>query len=113
MEKPTPEEIALLHDRFCSAINDPTRLRLIYELAAGPQYVSRLVKALELPQGTVSRHLRILRDHGVVSARRKGNRVLYELVDSRVIDVIDLLRVMLTDLLDRQGATAGRIRPAN
>ncbi|MBD3235832.1 MAG: metalloregulator ArsR/SmtB family transcription factor [Candidatus Eisenbacteria bacterium] len=109
MRKPTAEELHLMHQELCSAINDPTRIAILYELAEESRHVSSLVAALDLPQGTVSRHLKILRERGVVVAAREANRVRYALADPRVIDVLDTLRGMLRDLLRRQQRTAARM----
>lgn len=110
MKKPTSEELQLLHHELCSAINDPTRIAILYELAEASCYVSSLVAALEVPQGTVSRHLKILRERGIVTAAREANRVRYSLEDHRVIDVLDTLRGILGDYLRRQQQAADRIQ---
>jgi DNA-binding transcriptional ArsR family regulator len=52
---------------------------------------------LQLSQPTVSRHLRILHDLLLVSARRQGQNVLYELSDQRIIKAIALLCQVLGD----------------
>jgi ArsR family transcriptional regulator len=52
---------------FIAAIAEPTRLRIVNCVAAAPLFVSDLVAILALPQPTVSRHLRVLRDAGVVT----------------------------------------------
>ena len=51
---------------FLAAIAEPTRLRVLNCLAAAPLFVSDLVTILGVPQPTVSRHLRVLRDLGIV-----------------------------------------------
>jgi ArsR family transcriptional regulator len=113
MQKPSAEELELLHKELCSAINDTTRIAILYELADGPRNVSSIVEHLDLPQGTVSRHLKILRERGIVTATREANRVLYALQDRRVLDVLNMLRGMLAELLRRQEETADRIRQAS
>jgi len=112
MNKPTPEELTLLHDDVCSALNDKTRVAILFELAEGPRNVSSLVEALKLPQGTVSRHLKILRDREMVLANRDANRVLYEIQDFRILEVLNLLREILADSLSRRREAADRIRTA-
>ena len=112
MNKPTTEELQLLHDELCSALGDTTRLAIIYELADGPRHVSSIVGALDLPQATVSRHLRILREKGLVTPIREGNRMRYDLQERRVLDIIGLMREMLMDHLRRRTAAADRIHAA-
>jgi DNA-binding transcriptional ArsR family regulator len=91
------QEIARLHAEVCSALAEPTRLLLLYMLAEQPSNVSELTQKLAIPQPSVSRHLKILRDGGLVRATRQGPSVLYELTDHRIIEALDLLRAVLRD----------------
>lgn len=98
------EEVNRLHAQVCSGLADPSRILLIYCLSEGPCNVSEIAKKLDLPQPTVSRHLKILRDRGIVSAGREGQNVIYRLVDARFIQALDLLRACLADALTTQAA---------
>ena len=75
------QEITQLHADFCSALADSTRLILLYALADGPRNVTELTQELGLPQPTISRHLKNLRDRGLVIATRQGMMVQYSLAD--------------------------------
>ena len=100
MKPPSKSEIQLLHAQICQALADPTRIMLLYLLADSPQNVGELGIALHLNQPTVSRHLKVLRERGMVHAERTGTTVTYSLADQRVIEALSLLRaVMTTDLL--------------
>jgi ArsR family transcriptional regulator len=96
------QEINRLHANICSALADPSRILLLYLLADGPCNVNSLVDQLEMPQPTVSRHLKVLRDRGLVVAERDGQYVYYRLADKRVIKALDLLRTVLADRLTKQ-----------
>jgi ArsR family transcriptional regulator len=61
------------------ALGEPTRLRILNCLQAAPLFVSDLVTLLELPQPTVSRHLKILRDLDLVRDTPIAQFVLYRL----------------------------------
>ncbi|UCE59003.1 MAG: ArsR family transcriptional regulator [Phycisphaerales bacterium] len=61
------------------ALADKTRRRTLTILSRQELSVSELVKVLDQPQSTVSRHLKTLRDAGLVSDRRHGNTALYAL----------------------------------
>jgi ArsR family transcriptional regulator len=89
------EEIHQLHAHLCGGLADPTRIMILYTLADGPHTVTEIVEALELPQPTVSRHLKVLRDTGLVTSRRDGQYVYYHLKDPRVIEALNLLRGIL------------------
>lgn len=101
-DKPLREEINSLHANLCSGLADPNRIALLYELSAGPLNVTDLGDALEMPQSSVSRHLRVLRDRQLVTARRKGTMVYYELEERRVIEALDLLRELLRSRFESQ-----------
>ena len=58
---------------------DPTRLRLVEVLSRGEQAVGDLVRAVDIDQSGVSRHLRILGEAGFVAMRPDGARRLYSL----------------------------------
>ena len=62
-----------------AALAESTRLRIVNCLAAAPLFVSELQEILEVPQPTVSRHLRILRDAGLVRDTPIAKYVLYRL----------------------------------
>ncbi len=59
------------------AMADPTRQRLLRVLSCHELTVSELVEVLDQPQSTVSRHLKVLRESGLLVDRRFGNSVRY------------------------------------
>lgn len=65
------------------AMADPTRFRLLQILCQQEVNVSELVEVLRQPQSTVSRHLRTLREAGLISDRRDGTNVLCSLAEAR------------------------------
>lgn len=64
-----------------TAFADPTRLRIMNALAAGELCVCDLVELLGLPQPKVSQHLMLLRDAGLVEARRERKFAYYRLAE--------------------------------
>ena len=100
--KPQPRELTVFHAEVCQALADPTRIAILYELADEPRNVTELAEALGQSQPAISRHLKTLRERGMVRAERAGAFAVYSLTDSRVIDALDTLRsVMATILADR------------
>ena len=93
------QEISALEADFCFALSDPTRLLLVYAVADGPHNVTELATDLNLAQPTASRHLKILRDRGLVFTVREGTTVTYHLTDPRLIQALDLLRSVMRDRL--------------
>ena len=64
---------------FFQTLADPTRLRIVEALSSGEQAVGDLVRAVDIDQSGVSRHLRLLGEAGFVSMRPDGARRLYSL----------------------------------
>ena len=62
-----------------TAVSEPTRLRIVNCLTAAPLFVSELQAILNVPQPTVSRHLKVLRDAGLVRDTPVAQYVLYRL----------------------------------
>ena len=96
------EEIKLLHTKIGKGLADPKRILILYLLSKNSMTVNELAETLNIPQPTVSHHLKILRDRGMVLAERKGTTACYSLTDPRVIEALDLLRVILADQLAKQ-----------
>jgi DNA-binding transcriptional ArsR family regulator len=104
------QEIELLHGRICYALADPKRVLILYVLSKGSQCVGEVVEALQVPQSTVSRHLRVLRERGLVQTERQGTAVYYTLADRRVIEALDLLRGILATQLTASADLAESLR---
>jgi ArsR family transcriptional regulator len=102
MTIPSLDELELLHVRVCQAVTDPKRIRIMYALHEQPQHVSALAELLEMPQPTVSRHLSVLRQRALVITDRDGNIVNYRLADTRIIQILELMRQVLRDAIERQ-----------
>lgn len=76
------------HDAY-SALSDPTRRRILTALCGGPRPVGELVTALEVSQPTVSKHLKVLRDAGMVTTRAQGQKRFYNLTAEPFVAVLD------------------------
>ncbi|HEY3284148.1 MAG TPA: metalloregulator ArsR/SmtB family transcription factor [Armatimonadota bacterium] len=72
----------------------PLRLRILDFLnhQGEPRSVSDIVEACDAGQAVVSQQLRILKDQGILSARREGNFVLYGIANPSVLFLLDCIR---------------------
>jgi DNA-binding transcriptional ArsR family regulator len=91
------EEITRLHADMCSALADPNRILLLYALSEKPCCVNDLAAAVGISQPAASRHLKILRERGLVRPVRQGPSVEYSLTDQRLIEALNILRAVLRD----------------
>ena len=97
MNTPLETEVLQLHAEICAGLADPSRIMILYSLSEGPRNVTEICNALEMPQPSVSRHLKILRERRMVTTVRQGTVVQYSLADRRLIEALDLLRAVLRD----------------
>jgi DNA-binding transcriptional ArsR family regulator len=72
---------------------EPTRTQIVRVLSAGPLAVGDLATVLDRSKSATSQHLRVLRDAGIVSAKRRGRSVMYSLnaapIVAATVQVID------------------------
>jgi DNA-binding transcriptional ArsR family regulator len=106
MEERLEREVNQLHASICQALADPKRILILYELHEGPKKVSELTETLKVPQPTVSRHLKMLREQRLVNSERDGVSVRYSLADDRVITALDTMRAVLLGGLAQQAELA-------
>ena len=104
MSNPNSEEISQLHANVCAALSDPSRILILYALGERPYTVHDLAQAIGAAQPATSRHLRILREKGLVLSHRQGLSVEYRLADPRLIEALDLLRLILRDSISRRAS---------
>jgi DNA-binding transcriptional ArsR family regulator len=112
------------HDRDCRvdltpavslfrSLGDPTRLAIVHELAKGERRVVDLTRHLGLAQSTVSAHLALMRESGVVQCRALGRQSLYRLSRPELFTVLTAAESLLAaggndvDLCPPSGASSG------
>jgi len=96
---PAEQEINQLHASVCKGLADPKRLLLIDALRDGERSVMELCDLLELPQANASQHLAVLREKGLVVARKDAQKVFYSLSSPKIIQAVDLLREVMNEQL--------------
>lgn len=74
------------------ALGHPIRLEIVHNLMKDECNVNSMVERLGIPQSTVSQHLRILQDRGIIRPRKEGVVTCYHVVDDNVRAIIALLK---------------------
>ena len=97
-------EITNLHAGICSALADPRRILILYALAESDLNVTDLSREVGISQPAASRHLKTLRNQGLVTSSRHGASVEYSLADNRLIEALDLLRSVLHSHLSHRAS---------
>lgn len=93
-------ELQTFKARFFRALAHPTRIRILEILVRGERTVQELQTALSIDQPLVSQQLAVLRNQGIVSARRDGTSVHYALRDPLVGALLDVARRIFNNHLD-------------
>lgn len=86
-----------------AALADPTRMRIVEALADRALSVNEVVAMFTVSQPTISRHLRVLRDAGLVSVEPRGSSRLYRLEPAPLREIdrwLDRYRRSWSDKLD-------------
>ncbi|MDR2525534.1 MAG: metalloregulator ArsR/SmtB family transcription factor [Oscillospiraceae bacterium] len=86
----TPIETLYDVSELFKVFGDSTRIRILSALRDGPLCVYHLAERLEMGQSAISHQLRLLRNAGLVRARRIGKTVSYALDDAHVAQILDL-----------------------
>lgn len=78
--------------RSMKAIAHPLRLKILCTLGAQELGVQEIVERVGTSQSNISQHLAILRDKGILVARKDANRVFYRVGDARTLQLIGMMR---------------------
>ena len=71
------------------ALSTPSRLRILGRLRTCPMPVNELADAVRMEPSAVSHQLRVLRHLGLVTCRREGRQVIYDLYDDHVAELLE------------------------
>jgi len=88
--------------KIFNALSDPVRIEVVEFLRRGEKCVCEIVPHVHLIQPVVSRHLKILKDCGLLKYRKEGNRRLYSITDHRIFEIIDAVDSDLVDALTKR-----------
>jgi ArsR family transcriptional regulator len=101
MSEPT-EKGSRFKSTVFHALSDSIRLEILAYLRGGEKCVCEIVPHLSLIQPLVSRHLKILKDAGLVKCRKDGTKRMYSVVDLRIFGVVDALTSDLVKVLTKE-----------
>jgi DNA-binding transcriptional ArsR family regulator len=85
-----------------NALSDTIRLEIVDYLRDGEKCVCEIVPHLNLIQPLVSRHLKILKDAGIVRCRKDGTKRMYSIVNQKIFGVVDALSPDLVEILTKE-----------
>jgi DNA-binding transcriptional ArsR family regulator len=77
---------------FFKALAHPTRVFIVEQLADGEKCVCELTEMIDADTSTVSRHLAVLKNAGILKASKRANQVFYELRTPCILNFLKCLR---------------------
>lgn len=88
------KKTAIMFKAFC----DENRLQILELLRGGEKCACRLLEEMQITQPTLSHHMKILCDSGVVAGRKEGKWMYYSVSEEGLIKVIDYLKELKADI---------------
>jgi len=82
------------------ALSDPNRLMIVDMLSCGELCACNLLSQLQITQPTLSHHMKILSECGLVSVRKEGRWMYYSLCDQGINEMRDFIEILTSDNKD-------------
>lgn len=104
-QAPAPDELDRVFAvvaRYFSVLSEPTRLRIMHTICQEERSVTAIVATTGFTQTNVSRHLALIHRVGVVSRRREGNTVYYQITDPEFVEICRTVCVRIAGQIDDQ-----------
>jgi len=93
--------------RIFGALADPIRIKILLLLSDGERCVCEILPAFERSQSTISKHLSILYNAGLLDRRIEGNRTIYSIKNRRVVELLETADAIaiahLSSLVESEG----------
>ena len=90
--------------RLMKVLSNPDRLMLLCQLSLGEKRVGELEEILGIVQPTLSQQLTVLRDEGLVSTRREGKNIYYQIASPQALAVMNILYAQFCAPQEGEGA---------
>lgn len=93
--------------RIFGALADPIRIRILLLLSGGDRCVCEILPAFERSQSTISKHLSILYNAGLLDRRIEGNRTIYSIKNRKVVELLETADAIALEHLSRLAEAGG------
>jgi len=99
------KQIYELHAEICKTLANPKRIEIINLLRSGEKSVASLLETTGLLKANLSQHLSIMRQKGIIHARKEGLGVFYRIANPKIVKACDLMREVLFEQLEENKET--------
>ncbi len=101
-----------IHAEICKTLGNAKRIEILNALQNRELTVSKLVEIMGIPPANVSQHLAVMRQKGILTARREGSNIYYKVSNSKVIKACNLMREVLLEQLEEGQKIARKLSRA-
>lgn len=81
-------------------LSDSNRLQIVDMLSCGEMCVCKILERFDITQPTLSHHLKVLSDNGIITSRKEANWIHYKLNDKKIEEIIRFLQFISNDKKD-------------
>ena len=78
--------------KILKALSDTTRLKIVELLKEGEICACKFVPLTKKAQPTVSQHLRILENSGIIKSRKEGKMIIYSITNPKIFDLVEMAK---------------------
>lgn len=107
---PDETQIWEMQADICQTLANPKRLQILHLLKGGELSVGAMVKALGVAKPNLSQHLGVMRQKGILVARREGTTIYYRLAAPHITEACKIMRQVLLEALAARGELSRSIR---
>jgi DNA-binding transcriptional ArsR family regulator len=82
---------------FFKTLSHPVRIKILHSLEQGERCVCEIIEELDIEQSNLSQHLGLMKKQGIIDSRKDGQKVIYRIVYSSVMDVVSAAEKTLSE----------------
>lgn len=101
-------ELYQMHASICKTFTAPVRLMIIGQLKDGQKTVSEIEQILGIRQATLSQHLAVLREKGIVVSERQGQNIYYKISNRKILKACQLMKEVLLEQIEHNNVLIGQ-----
>ncbi len=96
------KDLYQIHADFCKFLANPKRIEVLFLLDEKEMCVDEIASAMKVKVPNISQHLAVMREKGVVNARREGNKMYYTIANPKTIQACIIMREAMLERTARQ-----------
>ena len=96
------KELFKIHAEFCKFMANPKRIEILFLLGEKEMCVDEIASAMEVRVPNISQHLAVMREKGVVEARREGTKIYYSLSNPKTLQACIIMREAMMEQMEKQ-----------